>query len=529
MTSWRMRASAVITAAAISLGLAAAASAAPAGDDFYTYSGEQPLSSYPNGAILKTRAVSYSPLLEIPLPHIKGTQLLYKTTSFTGKPDVNVTTVFQPKNQPASQQRVIGYGSFYDSLNPYDQPSWVYAHGGSQPGQSIAHIESMLMLEYLNDGYTMVVTDTEGQDAYFGAGPLYGRNTLDGLRASFASPDVGLAPTTKAGLVGYSGGAIATAWAAELAPSYAPDVDQRLVGATMGGVLAYPAHNLKYVEGSIMWAGVMPMAVLGISRAAEQDITPYLNDYGRSLYDHKQRVSILDVLLQYPGLKWEDMVKRKYADPEDVPIFAPMVNKLILSSYGNPSIPLYVAEGTKGEDEGTPGNKPGIGPGDGVMVAGDVRSAMRKYCAAGTTVEYHEHWAGHIGTAAQWLPTVRPWLNDRFTGKPATNNCADIKPGNDISPIPEKTSGNQDPTPTPEPTPNTGTVGAASGAPVARTLPPVVKAPARTLDTEQTKPNTTTKKAKAKKAKKKAKRKAKKAKKKAKRKAKKAKRKAHKH
>lgn len=496
-TNWRTRAGAVFTAAAVSLGIAASASAAPSGDAFYTYSGSQPLSALDNGTVLKTREIDYAPLLGITLPHIKATQLLYKTTLLTGKPDVNVTTVLQPRDQPKSQQRVVGYGSFYDSLNPYDQPSWVLAHGGGTIGQTISQIEAIMMLDWVGNGYTMVITDTEGQDAYFAAGPVYGTNTLDGLRAAFAAPSLGIAPTTKAGLVGYSGGAIATAWAAELAPTYAPDVNKRLVGATMGGVLANPAHNLKYVEGSFMWSGVMPMAVLGISRAAGEDITPYLNSYGRSLYDTKQRVSIIDVLLQYPFLKWVDLTKPEYAKPEDVPIYPRMVNKLILSSRGTPTIPLYVAEGTKGEDEGTPGDKPGIGPGDGVMVAGDVRSAMRKYCSAGTKVDYHEYWLGHIGTAGQWLPTAQPWMNDRFAGKPAGDNCADIKPGNDISPIPDPYSVDNDPGPV-VPLPGVSAPeqqAASSAAPAAQTQA-TSKAPARAKKKAKTKAK---KKAKAKK------------------------------
>jgi Secretory lipase len=62
-------------------------------------------------------------------------------------------------------------------------------------------------------------------------------------------------------MIGYSGGAIATEWAAELAHSYARPLSKRLVGASFGGVLAEPAHNLHYVEGSLIWAGVIPMAL----------------------------------------------------------------------------------------------------------------------------------------------------------------------------------------------------------------------------------------------------------------------------
>ena len=135
---------------------------------------------------------------------------------------------------------------------------------------------------FLAEGYTVIVPDTEGQRADFAAGPEYGMNTLDSIRAAFNSSTVD--SDAKVAMLGYSGGAIATEWAAELAPTYAPDaldVNARLIGAAMGGVLVDPAHNLHYVEGSRIWAGVMAMALVGIARAFEIDFTPYLSDRRR--------------------------------------------------------------------------------------------------------------------------------------------------------------------------------------------------------------------------------------------------------
>ena len=49
-------------------------------------------------------------------------------------------------------------------------------------------------------------------------------------------------------MFGYSGGVIATEWAAELASTYALDVNARMIGPAMGGVLVGPTHNLQYTE-----------------------------------------------------------------------------------------------------------------------------------------------------------------------------------------------------------------------------------------------------------------------------------------
>ena len=56
-------------------------------------------------------------------PALKTTQLLYRSTSQTGKPTVNVTSIIQPADQPDTT-RIMSYQSAYDSLNRNDQPSY---------------------------------------------------------------------------------------------------------------------------------------------------------------------------------------------------------------------------------------------------------------------------------------------------------------------------------------------------------------------------------------------------------------------
>ena len=83
--------------------------------------GQQPLPSIAPGTVLATRSIPYH-ILGIPTL-LKTTQLLYRSTSQTGKPTVNVTSVIQPLNQ-GDRTKVISYQSAYDSLNRNDQPSY---------------------------------------------------------------------------------------------------------------------------------------------------------------------------------------------------------------------------------------------------------------------------------------------------------------------------------------------------------------------------------------------------------------------
>jgi hypothetical protein len=346
---------------------------------------------------------------------------------------VNVTSVIKPPFQLGAP-KLVSYQSAYDSLNPADQPSTHFVGNVTLGGMANAG-EGLLTASWLLQGYTVAVPDTEGQNANFAAGPEYGRNTLDALRATYASPTVGLPPSTKTGLLGYSGGAIATEWAAELAPSYAPDVNARLIGAAFGGVLVSPGHNLHYIDGSKTWAGVMPMAIIGAARSFEIDLQPYLSDYGRKVYAAMKDDSIVQVLGAYPGLTWKKLAKPEYSTPESVGIYVDVVNQLIMGTGGTPTVPLFIGQGNRGDLEGTRNDQPGIGAGDGVMIAGDVRSLARQYCDAGTKVLYKEYKASHVGALGSWLPSASTWLQARFAGRGAPANCDAIAPGNSLAPI----------------------------------------------------------------------------------------------
>lgn len=404
-------------------------SSAATPDPFFTYTGTKPLADHAPGAVLKKRTVGYS-LAGIPLP-LAVVQIVFRTTNQRGEAVAGVTSVIKPLT--GFTNKVVSYQSFYDSLNPEDGPSRSIA-GGRNPGGMGAHLETGLMVPFLLQGYAIVMADTQGPTADFAAGPEYGMVTLDSLRAALKAPGTGVASTSKIGLFGYSGGAIATNWASVLAPSYAPDINRLLVGAAEGGVLVRPATNLEYVDGSLVWAGIVPMAVVGVARAFDIDLRPYLSDYGITVYDKMQDASIIEVLGAYPGLTWKKLARPEYAEPSSVPIFVELVNELNLGERPNPTIPMFIGQGTVGELEGTIGNR-APGKGDGVMVAGDVRTLARQYCAGGVKVVHREYPLSHFLTVPLWMAEAVPWLLARFAGAPAPDNCARIPVGNPLPPL----------------------------------------------------------------------------------------------
>ncbi|HET8695080.1 MAG TPA: lipase family protein [Aquabacterium sp.] len=413
------------------------AATSPADDPFYHYTGSTPLANIAPGTVLNTRTVNYQ-IFGLSLG-FKATQLLYRSTDAQMRPTVNVTTVIKPNCflYCPNKNKVLSYQSFYDSLNPADQPSWAIA-GGKSLGDLIPGVETALIAPFLIGGHTVVISDTQGQNADFAAGPEYGFNTLDSIRAALKSPAIGLSSTAKFAMIGYSGGAIATEWAAELAPTYAPDVNKNLVGAAIGGVLVHPNHNLDYVQGTPMWGGIAPMALIGVGRSYGIDLPQYLSDNGMAIYNKMQKASIVNVLFQYPNTYWKDIVKPEYADRTKLKPYVDAVNKIVMGTGGTPTIPMFIGQGTGGELEGTPAS-PIWGKGDGVMLAGDVRSLARQYCAKGVTIKYNEYALSHFTSMVSWLPQATLWVNDRFGGffgpVAAPNNCSSIQPGNALDPV----------------------------------------------------------------------------------------------
>src|SRR6202000_2477986 len=116
----------------------AVASLQPQDDPFYSYTGSTPLESITPGTVLNTRRFHYH-LFGFPTL-LETTPLLYRSTSQTGKPPVNVTSIIAPPIQ-FDETKVISYQSAYDSLNRNDEPSYAI-WGGLRLGGLIPNVEA---------------------------------------------------------------------------------------------------------------------------------------------------------------------------------------------------------------------------------------------------------------------------------------------------------------------------------------------------------------------------------------------------
>lgn len=397
----------------------------PHDDPFYRYTGATPLGKIAPGTVLKHRTVQLGLFGQGSTP-ITAEQLLYRTRDELKRPSVTVTTVVQPTGKVTGAARgVVAYLSFYDALGDQCDPSYTLRGGdsGTPSNRQQAQAEEGLVTSLAAQGYAVTVPDFEGEELHWGAGQESGWSTLDAVRAtqSFLGAP---ARTTPVGLFGYSGGSIAGEWAAELAPAYSPELD--IAGTAVGGVPVHFAHNLRYVNGTPDWSGIIPAVLVSLGRAFEIPVRHYESAYGRKLGREVRDKCIGSFNGAYPGLRVQQLVKHRYRHFLRVPVFARVVNHLIMGrTRGHPTSPMLLAVG---ENDGK---------GDGVMIARDVEALGYEYCHQGVKVQYTKFsHSDHTQAGAQFFPVAEEFLEERLSGAPFTGNCASIGRGSSLAPLP---------------------------------------------------------------------------------------------
>ena len=402
--------------AASTAGAAPSGPPLPTSDPFYSYSG--PLASVAPGSILKQRPVTL-----VDFGHnvpVTAVQVLYRTTGQLGQPTATVATIIEPSTGTAAP-KLVSYQMAYDALGAQCDPSYTM-QGGMPAGGTTNTDEEQFVAGLVAAGDIVVVPDYEGTRLDWAAGQEEGYNTLDGIRA--ADKLLKLPPSsTPTAMVGYSGGSIATEFASELAPKYAPEL--KFVGVAEGGIPVELSHNLAYINGSASWSGVIPAVLVSLGRAFGFDLKPYLSAYGQKLVKQVGDECISNFLGAWPGLKVQRLLKPAFQNILSIPAVVHINNELIMSQTGTPAEPLLMGVG---DLDGT---------GDGVMVTKDVEALGHTYCQRGLSVELHVYNGDdHTNAAIAFLPTAGAWLSERLNGAPVQNGCSSIPAGNALTPVP---------------------------------------------------------------------------------------------
>lgn len=383
----------LLTTLLTSVGLATPASAAawpphPDSDPFYAQ--PNPMPDVAPGTVLETRPTTIR-ALAIPVP-VRAWQVKYLSTDTKGTPKANIATVIQPW---VHQNKLVSYQTAYDGLDADCAPSYAFATGINPP-----FYEEAAMLPLLLAGYTVVSADYEGPQYQWAAGVNSGHGVLDGVRA--AQSLTGLSATTPTALWGYSGGALASQWANELADDYAPELN--IVGVAAGGVPANIEAIARAIDGTAL-SGVYFGATVGLSRAyPEINVDQLLNDKGKAAFETLGRQCIAEFTLQFAFQHMRDYV----TVPEllDVPAIKQVIAENTMGQRV-PSAPTYIYQGTNDELAITP----------------PVDTLVKTYCGMGAKVQYVKIPGEHITTAGTGVPGALAYVQARLNGSPAPSSC----------------------------------------------------------------------------------------------------------
>lgn len=374
----------------------AGAPAPPQDDPFY-----QPperLPAVPPGTVLRSRPVTLR-ALALPVP-ARAWQILYRSTDTGGAPNAVSGTVLVPRDGRADRARpLVAYNPASHGLAPQCAPSYRLRRGDDP--------EAALIGQALIRGWAVVVSDYEGSGTpgphTYGAGRATGRAVLDGVRAARRLPPAGLGGTAPVGLWGYSEGGLASAWAAELAPAYAPDLE--LAGVAAGGVPADLAGVAARIDGTEFF-GLLLAGAVGLDHAyPAMDLPALLNERGRAAYRRIQTMCVAELTRTYAYDRMDDYTT--VPDATDLP----RVRRVLADNRlgrRTPAGPLHLYQAAR----------------DRIVPVEDVRRLVRRWCRAGARVDYHEDpVAGHVTLAASGAPSAVRWLADRFAGRPAPSTC----------------------------------------------------------------------------------------------------------
>ncbi|MEC3916404.1 lipase family protein [Nocardia sp. CDC160] len=383
----------------------------PEFDDFYKPAAGVVAAAEP-GQILRARAIAPALFGFVHL-NIDAWQLLYRTTDSHGEPVATVTTVLVPRGPaPEGGRKLLSYQIAEDSLPQYCAPSYVL-QSGAIPANFVGGIESLIPLAAgVGQGWTVSIPDWEGPNLAFAASRLNAQATLDGIRAveSF-SPAQLSGPDTPTALWGYSGGTVPSAFAGEIAESYAPELN--IVGVAVGGVAGGTLPlALRHNSGGL-YSGLVTVAIEGLANEypeVRKVLEDNLDTAGKLLLGTKK---LFCQSVNTAILPFFDYLAHFRGDPLQNPDIQRVLADIALGQRV-PSMPVYFYHAQYDEI------LPNVG----------TDQVIDGYCRGNApSVTYvRELLAEHISGAITSLPGAFNWLRDRLDGVAATPGCTTTNP-----------------------------------------------------------------------------------------------------
>jgi alpha-beta hydrolase superfamily lysophospholipase len=333
---------------------------------------------------------------------IKATQLLYRTTDLNGEPEATVTTVIVPAELADAQTcPLVSYQCAIDAVSSRCFPSYALRRRAKALG-SVAQMELLLIAAAVAEGWAVSVPDHEGLAGAWGAPYEPGYRTLDGIRAALSSDRIGLSPSAPIGLWGYSGGGLASAWAAEMCGEYAPELD--IVGAVLGSPVGDLGNTFRRLNGKL-FAGLPALVVAALAHVypdLDRVINEHASEEGRALLDSLEKMTTVEAVFRMAGKNLGDYLDAPLEDILATPEVSHVFDAIRLGAVV-PTPPVLIVQAVH----------------DYLIDVRDIDALADAYSAGGADVSYHrdafnEHMLLHPLSA----PMALRWLTDRFDRRP---------------------------------------------------------------------------------------------------------------
>ncbi|AGZ53683.1 lipase family protein [Mycobacterium kansasii] len=357
------------------------------------------------GTVLRSRDVELAFLGLIP-QSITATQLLYRTTDMNGNPEATVTTVILPAEAaPGQTCPLLSYQCAIDAITSRCFPSYALRRRAKGLG-SLTQLELLLITAAVAEGWAVSVPDHEGVRGLWGAPYEPGYRVLDGIRAALNSERLGLSPSAPIGLWGYSGGGLASAWAAEMSGDYAPELD--IVGAVLGSPVGDLGNTFRRLNGTLL-AGLPALVVAALSHTypgLDRVIKQHANDAGIDLLKRLEGMTTIEAVVRTANKNLGDYLDEPLEDVLSTPEIVHVFQDIRLGA-AVPAPPVLIVQAVH----------------DYLIDVDDIDALAEAYSAGGARVTYHrdafnEHMVLHPLSA----PMTLRWLTDRFAGRPLSEH-----------------------------------------------------------------------------------------------------------
>ncbi len=353
------------------------------------------------GTILRSRDVKLGFLGLIP-QKVRATQLLYRTTDRNGDPEATVTTVLVPARHSHSQPRhVVSYQCAIDAVSSRCFPSYALRRRAKALG-SLAQWEYLLTAAALAEGWVVSIPDHEGRDGMWGTPHEPGHRVLDGLRATLSYEKFGLAADSKVGLWGYSGGGLASAWAAEMHAEYAPELN--IVGAVLGSPVGNLGNTFRRLNGT-RYAGLPALVISALAKTypgLAKVVEEHATDEGRATLQRLETMTTLQAVVRMFRADMDDLVHPPLEQVLDMPEVQEVFEAIRLGRTA-PTPPVLIVQAVH----------------DSIINVDDIDELAHLYSEGGAQVTYHrDMFSEHLLLHPMSAPMTLRWLIDRFADRP---------------------------------------------------------------------------------------------------------------